>query len=60
MLKNISNLGKTLNKAEQKSINGGFARCTPYHCWLRFTGGNPIVPVEQFICNGHSCELTAF
>lgn len=23
MLKNISNLGKTLNKAEQKTINGG-------------------------------------
>ncbi len=27
MLKNISNLGKTLNKAELKTINGGKIQC---------------------------------
>ncbi len=28
MTKSILNLGKTLNKVEQKSINGGYSRCT--------------------------------
>jgi len=27
MLKNISNLGKALNRIEQKSINGGINNC---------------------------------
>ncbi len=60
MLKNILNLGETLNKSDQKSINGGFGFCSPYNCWLKFTGGNPIIPVENFTCNGSFCELTAF
>ncbi len=29
MLKNISNLGTALNKAEQKTINGGVIYCPP-------------------------------
>ena len=29
MKKSILNLGKTLNKAEQKSINGGVSPCGP-------------------------------
>lgn len=37
MLKNISNLGKTLTKGEQKSVKGGFIggmRCrTNRDCW---------------------------
>ena len=32
MLKNISNLGKTLNKAEQQSINGGVFKLQPIVC----------------------------
>ncbi|WP_428741321.1 hypothetical protein [Tenacibaculum sp.] len=34
MLKNISNLGSTLNKQEQQSINGGIIQCRfiPYPC----------------------------
>ncbi|MEL6810853.1 MAG: hypothetical protein AAFP76_05915 [Bacteroidota bacterium] len=32
MLKNISNLGKALNKAEQQSINGGMSGT----CYRRF------------------------
>ena len=31
MLKNISNLGKTLNKAQQRSINGGRKFCTNHN-----------------------------
>ncbi|QHI34876.1 hypothetical protein IMCC3317_02210 [Kordia antarctica] len=33
MLKNISNLGSVLNKSEQKSINGGKAKCTLNYLW---------------------------
>ena len=35
MLKNISSLGTSLNKAEQKSINGGIVECQilcPNYC----------------------------
>ncbi|WP_272148861.1 hypothetical protein [Tenacibaculum aiptasiae] len=40
MLKNISVLGKTLKKSEQKSINGGNEQghCPPGYC-LNYSGG---------------------
>lgn len=58
MLKNISNFGKTLSKSEQKSISGGFGRCTPYNCWVKY--GGPFLTVEDFACNGPFCEIIAF
>ena len=33
MLKSISNLGAVLNKAEQKSINGGASDCNLNYLW---------------------------
>lgn len=56
MLKNISKLGKKLEKTEQKSINGGFG-CTPYDCWVRY--GGPWLTPENFFCNGGYCGLKA-
>jgi hypothetical protein len=42
MKKSISNLGKALNKAEQKQINGEGSDCfTPYLCYGAL---NPFVP----------------
>ena len=40
MLKNISNLGKTLNKAEQQSINGGKLQAIEvggFRCYCQWT-----------------------
>ena len=41
MLKNISNLGTTLNKKEQKSINGGagWQQCGPSTCCRTLPSG---------------------
>ena len=56
MIKNISKLGKYLDKSEQKSIKGGY-RCTPYDCWVRY-GGQFLTP-ENFFCQGDACGLKA-
>lgn len=59
MLKNISNLGKTLNKAEQQTINGGKRICSShndcgpgfccsYHCATCVSVNN-----GEGLCNGN-------
>ncbi len=46
MKKQILNLGKTLNKGQQKAINGGIAQCDQYnHC----NGSG-------FCCSGGGCK----
>ncbi len=35
-MKNLSNLGKALNKEEQKSINGGISPMGGSNCYRRF------------------------
>lgn len=55
MKKSILNLGKTLNKAEQKSINGGYRNCKVdsdcqlgYKCYTYAanTCQNPDYPIQ--------------
>ncbi len=42
MLKNISKLGKTLSKLEQKEVNGGGKCCNPtYQCCAHCPGEIP-------------------
>ena len=57
MLKNISNLGKILNKAEQKSINGGMGNCPTYPADECISCGG--YPAPNGCCFGtpetHSC-----
>jgi len=64
MLKNISNLGKTLSREEQKTINGGrkfcstHAQCGPGMCCQsdpRFTNSTGVCGSannNQSLCNG--------
>lgn len=54
MFKNISNLGKTLKKEEQKSIKGGIG-CSPYECWLKY--GGLWLTEEDFFCKGNICGI---
>ena len=62
MLKSISNLGKSLNKQDQKSFNGGFGDqgcnifvCTPTSegcpCW-----GAPTPTGRGYCFNGMCCD----
>jgi len=55
MKKQLLNLGKTLNKAEQKSINGGGGK--PYIC---NADGDPVICYFPTVCtlgtNGWYCS----
>ena len=57
MKKQILNLGKALNKAEQKAIKGG-ARCTPQECAEEYnlTAFDPL-PDTSFRCEDNNCIL---
>ena len=48
-MKNLLNLGKTLNNSELKSISGG---CPPGVCGCESSGNQ----CTQFISNGSSCN----
>ena len=56
MLKNISNLGTTLSKEQQKTINGGSGpgTCTcqywDLHSWIACSAAYP-VDCEEFVCD---------
>jgi len=59
-MKNLSNLGKALNKAEQKSITGGFgfihADCelgVPGTPCFKYYRENGVVVVEEGVCNAN-------
>lgn len=58
MLKNISNLGTSLNKAEQKSIHGGLtpytSSCGPASDGLACLTGFPHCPTG--FCSGGVCS----
>lgn len=52
MKKSILNLGKTLNKAQQKEINGGtLGQCLVY-CWNTYSNNLP----ELFDCE-NDCSI---
>ncbi len=52
MKKTILNLGKTLNKTEQQSINGGFGiYCGPEICDNLPSGESPVDLVYVCVCN---------
>lgn len=59
MLKKISNLGSTLNKTEQRSINGGRRdECTSAKdCYLA-TGGQS--SLSDYICINGYCAFAFF
>jgi len=58
MLKNISKLGATLSKEEQKSINGGFrSRVCHRNSDCYFTiGGFTIGPGDTFCGHNNFCQ----
>jgi len=61
-MKNLKNLGKSLNKIEQKNINGGFGSLRlPVNCvgsFCQVDGAGNITVIGAFSCilaNGYCC-----
>jgi hypothetical protein len=58
MLKNISNFGKTLNKTEQQSINGGnTGMACSHHDDCLILNSLPYYEYEEFFCMWGYCQI---
>ncbi|WP_440067608.1 hypothetical protein [Tenacibaculum discolor] len=55
MKKSILNLGKTLNKIEQKFITGGYSCKTEKDCYNQQDPGDPLTPWE---CYNGTCIIS--